>query len=235
MEARTQFELAGITVALAMCAGTYSLGKPSSEDTVNQLEKSLASYEKADKINTEEFIDLVITTTSELKLSLTERKYLREQESINEELNRSLTAIKQQNSDYKSVIDEKNKEVMTLNSLHKEIISELQNKNQKLIQKKESEIERLVGELAHFKAPSFSFKLAEGQGRNLKKGTIQVGLSVIEFGNTCKVSVNNERREMKAGDFSVHDDCRVTLTGCNHDERPRTAEFEMVCSVESSI
>lgn len=200
METRTNWEIAGVTIALAMATGTYNIGKSVSDDTVKLLEKSIASYEKLDKLNTEEFIDMAITTTLELKLSVTERTRLRQMEAELEKLK-----------------SESDKKTIKLNQL----VNDLKNK--------ENIIAGLNKKIAIHESPTQSFNLPIGSGINLKKGGIQVGLTNIEHGNICHVSVNNEKIKMSAGEFSSLENCRVTLTKCDYYSTSKSATFELIC------
>ncbi|MEZ8467551.1 hypothetical protein AB6D20_021195 [Vibrio splendidus] len=234
MSSRTQWEIAGVTLATVISAGTYGLGVTSSDDTVKQLEKSLSSYEKLDKINTEEFINSVVSTTSALELTIDERKRLRKQEIELVKLNKNLSVKDESIEKLQLSLNEQSKKTEELISTHKKSLEIKSQAYAKATTEKNLIIKQLTSELNDMKSDSFSFELAKGQGTNLKQGKYQVGISDISMGNECKVSVNNERKEMSAGDYVQSENCKITLTECDYFSSD-PVKFEMVCFGDSKI
>lgn len=190
------------TVVIAVVAGVFTLGKLSSDDTVKQLEKSIASYEKSDKLNTEEFITTAISTISELKLSGIERKTF--------------------NSNKQLIIDIEKKIVTqesSIGRLKEDISNQLAAKT-----------EMLNSRLEFYEASKLDFSLQKGEGINLKGGLIQVGYSNDHTSrNLCDISINNKKLEMSSGEFVDVENCKVTLTQCVYSYPAKSAKFELVC------
>ena len=232
LDSRTQWELAGVTLATVISAGAYGLGVTSSNDTVKQLEKSLASYEKLDKVNTEKFIDSVVSTTSALELAIDERKRLRNQEVKIAELNEKVSAKDKSIKKLDLSLSEQSKKTEELVHTHENLRAKNAKEYALVIAQKDQVISQLKLEVDELKSDSFSFELAKGQGINLKQGKYQVGISDISMGNECKVSINNERKEMRAGDYVQAEGCKITLTECNYFSS-NLVKFEMVCAGES--
>ncbi|ASG01637.1 hypothetical protein PO25_17755 [Vibrio anguillarum] len=228
MDSRTQWELAGLTLAIAVSGGTFALGLASSNDTVKQLEATVSSYEKLDKVNTEEFIDSVVFTTKELKLSVIERKELRNQKLKISELELEIKHSEKRLKELEELLDLSKQNIEKIVAENNKSLKENTSKYEGLIRAKNEEITTLKVTIDSLQSSITPFSLAEGQGKNLRKGKYQVGVSKIEYGNICNVSINNDIKEMKAGQFIQADECRITLTDCTYNS-DNVAKFEMIC------
>lgn len=228
LDSRTQWELAGLTLAIAVSGGTFALGLASSNDTVKQLEATVSSYEKLDKVNTEEFINSVISTTNELKLAVLERKELRNHKLKINDLELEIKQSNKQLQELTTQLNSSKREIEEIVTKNNETLKENTHKHEQSIKSKNEEISVLKATIESLQSSVTSFSLAEGQGKNLRKGRYQVGISTIDLGNICNVSINNDIKGMKAGQFIQADECRITLTDCAYFS-DKVAKFEMIC------
>ena len=228
METKTQV---GVTVALAAIAGAYALGLSSSNDTVSHLKNSLSSYENAESLNTEEFLNASISAANSLKLSMDERRKLSEQQQLNSELFSEIKKYKTNIASLDALIKNNENTLKTIKAEHKETVKSQNSKHLKLIALKDSEIKSLSLKIKAYESKTKKFTLNIGGGISLHNGSIQVGYSSVEYNtNTCDVSVNNKHRKMLAGDFVLINDCKVVLTMCVYGVSDAPAKFELVCS-----
>lgn len=232
METRTQLELAGVTLAIgiAITAGAYTLGKSASDDTVNQLEKTVASYEKASNLNTEEFLDSALSAINELKLSVGERKQLEQQNTMIGNLKQSIKDKETVIVNLKGGIKETDEKLSAIEERHATEVISVKNKNLKIKQSLDTVIASLNSKLEIYESKNYGFSLSKGEGVNLKGGKIQVGYSKDnDYDNICDISINNDHKKMKAGDFVEQEGCRITLTRCVYAHPEIPVSFEMVC------
>lgn len=229
MDSAAKYGLA-TTIILAIIGGSYSVGLSSSNDTVKQLEKTVASYEKSDLLTTEDFITTAIFTIEELKLSAQERK------SFNSDKQRII--ILNENIDkLQSIIEGLNKALLTI----QEEVGSIKANNIKVIEKlisehnlnlsdKDSVIDNLNSRLNFYESSKLEFSLEKGEGINLKGGLIQVGFSNSNgYDNICDINVNNKKLKMSSGEFVAINDCKVILTQCVYGYS-KPAKFELICS-----
>jgi len=220
-----------LTLTIAVIAGTFTVGKLSSDDTVKQLEKTVSSYEKAGKLNTEEFISTAISTISELKLSIIDRKSLAssKQRIIELELrienqSTSIEGLK------RSMLSDKNY-IKELISKQEIAINKLSSKKNNEIAEKKSEIDGLTSRLERYESSIFVFSLNKGEGINLNGGLIHVGYTNDNYtSNVCDITVNNKKLKMGSGEFEPVENCKVTLTQCVYSSPAKPAKFELICS-----